>query len=1285
MIHIDVRLGGLAPLVTLVRYALLLLWGAVLIGGDLRADQIQTYNVADGLTGPVVPVIFQDSRGNLWFGSNRGGVSRFDGNTFEPYVGYLATSGTAPTSSVAAGALLGQMEQIVEDKWGHLWFLTRLASEKSGRVSRFDGSTVHLIGTGTSLLVDRYGDVWVGENQQLTKYVTAGSDHLPQAYPNEIVGEDLLGSTNLTINVIFESRSGAIWIGGRESGAQAKSVILSFREDLWSGSAVQISERASEETDGIRPNAGFIRYDTTALNAVSAIETVFEDAEGNLWFGGDNLLLRFDGTTFEKVVPGSGEQREPPVADRKPAFIRSDGEGRIWFSDGDTTQWWQGTEQGSVPGLLELEDAWGHLWFIDANGAHQYNPNLTQMPDIINSELGIEGIHTVFEAIDGKLWFGHDNGVTAFDPTPAITTHAEFGTNRVRTIFEDISGYLWFSVPGGVARYDARSEELTRYTLRSYPFQASTKDMSPDPFARTAIEKMFEVDGSVWFIDKPRVYDAAAGLQYTFFRYTAGKFEQVAIPIRTQMAPTGGVSAMNSEVLIDTSGHAWLAFGGHLFRADAAGLLHLTDTEFRRIPFQETGADRIPAASASIVHGPLAITDLYRDAAGRLWVHFADGKVLRYARNIDTATQPPRKPEILPLQATHRLKSDAGNSWFFNVADGRLSLWRDTESSTPMLLDGESVSAPLAVWKAPDGESNRISFLFADAIKTYHGSALLSVEPIELAEVQDSLTSQQGELWLATSRGAARYDGTWLTTYTTKDEGFLVDNMKAVMEDSSGNIWLATWGGGTVRYDGAGFYNITTREGLSHNNISRIHESSDKNIWFTTEGGVTHYTPTRGGLPECRLTSLEADKTYTDFSSGLTLPAGGSKVLNVQGISPLQDGHAYQFKLIGLDTSKWIRVSAAAFSDLATMPNTWSPVTEPGLMTRQPSTDSQVVPEIQNQNGLLRVRYTGLKPGNYTFLVKTFRKDWPYTHTPTVVDFSVSPPIWARWRSYLPPIIIFMVICALVVRLIVNRRHTLQLQAQVREREEAEIQRIRAELSEAQNIQMGLLPTEAPETKGFDIAGMSVPATQVGGDFYDYLTVANGKTAVAVADAAGKGLRGAMNAVLTNGMLYEVARFKSAADVILTDLNAGLSPRMYGPSFIAVNLAVLDEETKRIDYSNGGQPYPVLKRGNEIIEIESSDLPLGSMKRVEYESLTFDLKAGDILIFHTDGLIEALNTEEEMYGTDRLNETVAAIPEGTPAEGVIQHLVKDVHSFVGDAEQYDDMTIVVIRIPEAEA
>ncbi len=1277
----------------------------LLVCVETESEQIHTYTVADGLIGPVVPVIFQDSRGALWFGSDRSGVSRFDGNSFESYIGSLDTSENAPTSNVGPGALLGQTRQIVEDKWGHIWFLTHFRSENSGRVSWFDGSSINLIGTGNSLIVDEHGDIWVGENQQLTKYIPPGVQRLPQAHPNEIISEDMLRSTDLTINVIFESEDGTIWIGGSDGEEQQHGVILSFRENRWAQDPLKIedsddtSDKMDDGTPRIHPNVGFTRYDLSNLNAVSAIETIGEDTSGDLWFGGYNLLLRFDGKAFEQILPlawgYSGSMGSRPASIQRLASIRNDTKDRIWFSDGRTTRWWDGSRHGNLSGFLELEDAWGNLWFTNESGAHQYATDLTPMPDSINSGLGVEGIHTIFEAIDGKLWFGHDNGVTAFDPTPAISTHAGLGTNRVRMIFEDSRGYLWFSVPGGVARYDAESEELTTHIFRVSSVQ---NDPSPDlqtdsrstervRLLRTEIEKIFEVGGHVWFIDEPGVSGNSTRLRYTFFRYANGKFSQVSIPIQTIIGPGGERSDTSTNVLIREGEHTWMAFGGHFFKADATGLLWLTDTGFQRILFQEIGPNITPTSITPIEFGTAAITDLYRDPNDRLWVHFNNGRVLRYPKEINATTSITRlsKPETLPLKATMLLKTASGSKWFFNAATGKLILWSDTELGRLLLLDGESSSVPIAVWKNPMQQNNRITFLFSDALKTYHGTSLISLEDIELAELQDSLTTQEGVLWLATSRGAVRYDGKKARIYTTKEDGFLVDNVKDVMEDSRGNIWFATWGGGTVRYDGETFYNLTTKDGLAHNNISKIHESSNKDIWFTTEGGVTQYTPTRGGLPECRLTALESDKTYTDLSSSLTLPSRGTKILNIQGISPLREGLSYRFKLIGLDTPAWMNVSAEEFSLLATgsgaPSDEWTPSAASRSTMQQPMRDSGIVQELQNQNGILRIRYTGLKAGNYSFLVKAFRKDWPYTQTPAVVDFSISPPLWTRWRTYLPTLIFMTVVLTLIGRLVANRRHTLQLRNEVRQREEAEMQRIRAELSEAQNIQMGLLPTEAPDTKGFDVAGMSVPATQVGGDFYDYLTVANGQTAIAVADAAGKGLRGAMNAVLTNGMLYEVSRFKSEADVILTDLNSGLAPRMYGPSFIALNLAVLDEGKKRIDYANGGQPYPVLKRGAEIIEIESSDLPLGSMKKVQYESVTFDLNEGDILIFHTDGLIEALDIDEEMYGTERLKDSVSKIPDNFTATEVIQSIVEDVHSFVGEAEQYDDMTIVAVKIP----
>ena len=1218
-------------------FILFLCFSIIFIESSVAFERLETYTVADGLVGPIVPVVFQDSRGILWFGSDRGGVSRFDGKTFVPYMASPVTLEGIPVSGVHAGALLGRTRQIVEDKWGHIWFLTRDDSEETGHVSRFDGTSIELIGTGNLLIVDRWGDVWVSENQWLTKYLTSGVQKRPEVHRNEIEGEAPDQSTEtLTINVIFQSEDGTLWLGGSEGRNEKSAVILSFRENR----QADANEKAETQTPRIQPNIGFTRYD--ALNATGAIEAITEDASGNLWFGGYNLLLKFDGKTFDQMLAlGSGRGNLGRYRFLKQVAFQKDTKGRLWFSDGRITRWWDGSQlqtASNMQEVLKIEDAWGNLWFTDGQGeVHQYDTTLKLIPYRVSGGLGIDRVHTIFEAINGDLWFGHDNGVTVFNPRPAIQNH---GTGIGSSVRGKSHFALW-----------------------------------------TDIIKIFEIDEYIWFVSKP-IYSEEA-TQYTFFRYRNEFFDQVSIFIKPRAGHIRRLSDRNPNLFVTEGEHRWMAFGGHLFKADAAGLLWFTD-RFQRIPFQ---------TDLEIAHAESPINALHTDVNDKLWVLYENGKVQSYPKTIGPSTAINIQPETLPrlIKVTKMLEMPSGDKWFYNAVTGKLIRWNVADPHEPIVLKRNSNTVPLGVWQHPKELYGKVTFLFPDGLKTYLDKELITTNDIELALVNASLISQEGDLWLATSRGAIRYNGKRLITYTTKStsrnsrkERFLVDNVQDVIEDSNGSIWFATKGGGTVRYDGETFDTLTTKDGLAHNNISKIYESSDKDIWFATEGGVTQYTPTRGGLPFYRLTALQADKTYTEFSSNITLPARGNKHITfyVRGISSLREDLSYQFKIIGLESPGWTKLSAEEFALLPAsasgiLSTRWFPAS--ALATQQATPNNGVLQEFQNQNGVLCIRYTGLKAGTYSFIVKAFRKDWPYTQPPAVVDFSIPLPFWALWRTYLPTLMFMTVVLALIGRLFITRRRTVQLRNEVSQKEEAEIHRIRAELDEAQNIQIGLLPTESPDTKEFDIAGMSVPATQVGGDFYEYLTVANGQTAIAVADAAGKGLRGAMNAVLTNGMLHEVARFRSDADVILTDLNAGLAPRMYGPSFIALNLAILNESEKRIDYANGGQPYPILKRGTEIIEIENSDLPLGGMKSVQYESITFDLVDGDMLIFHSDGLIEALNSDEEMYGTERLKVLVSEIPNERTAEEVIQHIVEDVHKFVEEAEQYDDLTLVVIK------
>lgn len=1250
-------------------------------------EQMHTYTVADGLVGPIVPIIYQDSRGTLWFGSDRGGVSYFDGTTFFPYSG---------NSEIFRGSTIN----IVEDKWGHIWFFSKHHSEGEGVISKYNGTSFQYISNGNCMAVDKDGDIWVGGNNTITQFISLNNEDNPQPYPYNITS-----SSVAKINVIYPTKEGTLWIGGNDAQGV---IILRFKDEIDSWQTTNF-ERLGNLPD---------------IPKDRSINAITEDQDGNLWFAGRELLLRFNKTQFEEIVSTNlvsiqSTSSQSGILYKGRISVTIDRHGRIWYNDNDQLSWWDGrtlqrlrnysreiNQAFYLQGRFEIEDAWDKLWFATENGAYsfdtkyfepnantifQFDPTLTGTSELlqntyrVDNGLGSDNIQTIFESMDGKIWFGHDNGVTVFEPQPAIvnhTTRSVLGSNSVRLIYPDSSGNLWFSIPGGIAKYLPNDEILTPIALGKSSIPSNESLRNQKSYRRTEIIKIFEVQGELWLMDKPIRHQDGFTL-YRFYRQIKDGFDSISIQIQAEFGPGGDIVFSDLDPLITSNVNPWIVIGGILFYPNDNGLYRLTT---------EGSVKTTSFNTSEILSTPSnAIIALYNDNKNRLWCYYDSGEIKRF-NNIKSKFQQYSgsiQAEVLPYQSLVPIPSISSTDevrWFYNTISGQLMYLENPNISNVLTeVPGAASGKPLLSVQSSKSTNNnsesqldQTTFIFSDSIKTYHGTELKNSVSVTLTNIEGALTTNDGDLWLATSQGAIHYDGETATTYTTTN-GFLVDDLRDVHEDNWGNIWFATWGGGVVRFDGDTFQSITTKDGLIHNNVSDIYASESQELWFATEGGATQYRPSLGALPFCKIESVSIDgKQHSDQDSidstkftlsdiNTPLPSNLKDLtINFKGISPLRDAVDYKFKLIGVGKNTWTTYRSDQKAGLETQ------ITDHVVAYFQPQ---------DNGNGMTspHVRYEGLKSGKYSFLITAFRKGWPYTQHPAILNFTIDQPIWSRWKKYLPTVVFLLAVASLGFRLIVNRRQTAQLRLEMREKEEAEMIRIRAELNEAQNIQMGLLPTEPPESDTFDIAAMSIPATQVGGDFFDYLTLDNGLTAIAVADAAGKGIRGAMNAVLTNGMLHEVARVNNKADIILRELNSGLSPRMYGPSFIALNLAIFSDSDNTVDYANGGQPYPILKRGSEAIEIETSDLPLGSRNLVNYESMSFNLLDGDFLIFHTDGLIEALNMDEDMYGTDRLKQFISDIPDESTAEEVIQMIVDEIQNFVQEAEQYDDLTLVVVK------
>ncbi len=251
------------------------------------------------------------------------------------------------------------------------------------------------------------------------------------------------------------------------------------------------------------------------------------------------------------------------------------------------------------------------------------------------------------------------------------------------------------------------------------------------------------------------------------------------------------------------------------------------------------------------------------------------------------------------------------------------------------------------------------------------------------------------------------------------------------------------------------------------------------------------------------------------------------------------------------------------------------------------------------------------------------------------------------------------------------------LEQQMRERE-----RVEQELQVARRIQQASLPNEVPELEGWQISPVYQPAREVGGDFYDFHLLSEGRLGLVVGDATGKGVPAALVMSTTCGMLQAISQAldssSSAPGEVLERVNETLLARIPTNMFVTCFYAILDPESGRLRYANAGHDLPYLHRGRgEAEELRARGMPLGLMPGMGYEEKEIELDVGESALFYSDGLVEAHDPMGEMFGFPRLRALIAEHGEER-TQGSI--LLDELYSFVGEGwEQEDDITLLTLR------
>jgi phosphoserine phosphatase RsbU/P len=260
-------------------------------------------------------------------------------------------------------------------------------------------------------------------------------------------------------------------------------------------------------------------------------------------------------------------------------------------------------------------------------------------------------------------------------------------------------------------------------------------------------------------------------------------------------------------------------------------------------------------------------------------------------------------------------------------------------------------------------------------------------------------------------------------------------------------------------------------------------------------------------------------------------------------------------------------------------------------------------------------------------------------------------------------------------------------------RQAAEKKRLEEELRIAHEIQMSLLPQGPLLMAGLSVTALCVPAREVGGDYYDFLPLDDHRVGVLIADVSGKGTSAALYMAELKGLVLSLSEIHTSPRAMLIAANRIIAQHLDARSFITMTYAVIDMRARTMTYARAGHTpliyVPGVGAGPRDMRILAPDgmvvglkLDNGEMFERLLKEDTIRLHPGDLYLFFTDGISEAMNTHDDLFGETRLGQLVETHAH-LPSEELRERVLREIAAFVGDAPQHDDMTMILLKVDDA--
>jgi len=240
-------------------------------------------------------------------------------------------------------------------------------------------------------------------------------------------------------------------------------------------------------------------------------------------------------------------------------------------------------------------------------------------------------------------------------------------------------------------------------------------------------------------------------------------------------------------------------------------------------------------------------------------------------------------------------------------------------------------------------------------------------------------------------------------------------------------------------------------------------------------------------------------------------------------------------------------------------------------------------------------------------------------------------------------------------------------------------QRMEQDLRAARRVQSILLPLEAPEVEGLDIAIGWRPAREISGDLYDFLEQSEDTMVIAFGDSSGKGAAAALYGSLVSGLLRTLASRITRPSALMKRLNEILLERKVDAQYVTLLLMYWNVPTRQLTISNAGAIPPMILRNGERVRLTAEGVPLGLLEDREYDEITFKTQPGDTILLYSDGVADQLNRSEQDYGATRLFKALKSVGH-LPASDLVTGIFADLDKHAEGAPTSDDQTLIAVRV-----